>query len=92
MDEAEGGDVLVGGEDGSEELLFVGGDGYVLVVWVDVEKVEEGIGGVGVVTTEGLKTEMTVHKNDSVAGFEKIFSGGGAASSCTEVVEETNAE
>lgn len=45
-------------------------------MWVDFEEVEEGIGGVGVVSAKGLETELTVHEDDSVARFEEVFGRG----------------
>lgn len=83
MDEAEGGDVLVCGKDAEEVFLFAGRDGDVGGGggggwWVDVEKVEEGVGGVGVMPAVGLERELAVHEDDGVAVFEKVFGG-----SCT---------
>jgi hypothetical protein len=49
--------------------------------WLDVEEIEKGVGGVGVVPAEGLETELAMHEDDGVACFEKVFGGGGTSSS-----------
>ena len=43
------------------------------------EKVEEWVCRVGIVSTERLKAELSVHEDDSVACFKKVFSGCGTA-------------
>ena len=48
---------------------------------VDIKKVEEGVGGMRVVSAEGLKTELTVHEDDCVARFEEVLCRSGSASS-----------
>lgn len=48
---------------------------------VDVKEVEERVGGMRVVSAEGLKAKLTVHEYDCVARFEEVFCRSGSASS-----------
>lgn len=43
--------------------------------FVDVEEVEERVGGVRVVSAERLQAELPVHEDDGVAGFQEVFRG-----------------
>ena len=47
--------------------------------WFYFEKVEEWVCRVRIVPTERLKAELSVHEDDGVACFKKVFSGCGTA-------------
>ena len=84
VEHAGGLDGLVRGQDGEEVAPLFGGDGdlrEVVGAVVDLEKVEKGVGRVGVVAAKGLQTELPVHEDDGISGFEKVLCRGGASSS-----------
>ena len=77
-------DGLVRGEHLEEVPPLLGGDGdlrEVVGAVVDLEKVEKGVGRVGVVAAKGLQAELAVHEEDGISGFEKVLCGGGASRS-----------
>lgn len=47
----------------------------------DLEEVKKRICGMGIVATEGLKTELAVHEDNSIACFQEILGGGCTTSS-----------
>jgi len=51
-------------------------------VCFNLEKVEEGVGRVGVVAAEGLQTKLAMHEYDGIACFEEIFRGCRSTRSC----------
>ena len=45
----------------------------------NVEEVEEGVRGMGVVPAERLQTELPVHEDDGISGLEEVLCGRSAA-------------
>ena len=74
---------LVRGENFDELWSFCGLD--VDVGWnigvVNVEEVEERMGGMRVVSAEGLETELPVHEDDCIARLEEVLCRCSSASS-----------
>ncbi len=63
-------DRLVRGQDVKEMLALLRRDAYAVGMGgVNVQQIEEGIGGMGIVSAEGLQTELSVHEDDCIAGF-----------------------
>jgi len=45
-------------------------------IWVlDLEKVEKGMCGVGIIPAEGLETKLPMHEYDCISLFEEVFGG-----------------
>jgi hypothetical protein len=40
---------------------------------IDLQEVEERVGGMGIVSTERLQTELSMHEYDSIACLEEVF-------------------
>jgi hypothetical protein len=57
------------------------------IVWrigviLDVEDIKKRVGGMGVMSAEWLKTELPMHEDDCISGFEEILGGCCATVSC----------
>lgn len=55
-------------------------------IYYDFKKVKEGVGGMGIVPTERLETELAMHEDDSIARFEEVLCGGRTSCSCVSGV------
>ena len=56
---------------------------FILVV--NLKKVKEGVGRMGVVPAEGLQTELPVHEDDGVPSLEEVLCGGRATRALTRI-------
>jgi len=55
------------------------------VDWLYLKEIKERVGRVRVMPAEGLKTVLSMHKNDGIARFEKIFGGRGPSRACNYI-------
>ena len=69
---------------------LLGGYSYLreVVAVMDLKKIEERVGRVGIVSAERLEAKLPMHKDDGISGFEEVLCRCCTSCSCLHRMNE----